>query len=180
MGREAGDQRGPTTRPKTHTHISKGDRRPHAAPRYAMKTRIALVTMLLVAATAAAPPARADEVVRGRTLSVALRGLPDQIAVGEPLNVTVEVEVADDGTSLRKPVQIVVWIETPFGPAILEQQTRRILPGRTLRFAAAFNYSGRVPPASGGTMTVGVTATLKSETLEATHTLTIVGVETAG
>jgi hypothetical protein len=131
-----------------------------------------IVACLLVAATAPTP-ARADEVARGRILSVAIVGLPDDLYSCQPLGMSIILELDDDGSTRRRPVSVTTWMETPFGRAVLDEHVRMLRPGQRMVFSVAFAYRCVPPEGAGATrdVTIGVTASVKGESVEASHTM---------
>src|SRR5690349_15390011 len=136
-----------------------------------MQKRIVSVAVCLVLSVLAAAPARAEAPVQGSTFMISLTGLPNDIYQCQTVRATISISVYNDGTTARKPALITTWIETPLGRAVLNQQSRQLLPGHTTSVSTSF--ASPCPGASsvGGSssVTLGVTVTIKNETLETSH-----------
>lgn len=135
------------------------------------KLLISLVASLVLSAVGVSP-AHAQGPVQGNTFAVSLTGLPGDVYQCQTVRATAAVRVYLDGTRAAKPVVLTLWVETPLGRALLSQQTRQIRPGQTVRITAPFATPCPETAMDGTSypVTLGVSVTIKNETLEATQT----------
>lgn len=136
-----------------------------------MQKCIVSVAACLILSVLGAVPARAQSPVQGNTFAISLTGLPNDLYRCETVRATVGIAVYSDGTAVRKPVLITTWVETPLGRAVLTRQSRQLRPGQTARFSSSFASPCPQEPSVGASypLTVGLTVTIKNETLEASQ-----------
>ena len=172
MGRKAEALAIPSSRPGSPPPKEDGaPAAPWSAP--IMKKRSVSIVACLVVVAISALPVRASDLAAGQRFAVAISGLPDELYNCQPVSMTVGIELYDDGTARRKPVVVTTWIETPFGRAVLNEQVRSVLPGQTVEHSVAYSSQCGPGPGSGAAarIVIGVTASIKGETLEVRHVL---------
>jgi hypothetical protein len=129
---------------------------------------------LVLAMGIAVPQAQANEVVRGQYLAIALADFPDTVPAGAAISGTMAVKVLANGSTQLVPVTITRWVETPLGRATLGTDTKSLKPGTNYKTDLAVAYNTILAEKFQSVeVTFGITVTMKNETLEATHSMTI-------
>jgi hypothetical protein len=129
---------------------------------------------LVLAMGVAVPQAQANEAVRGEYLAIALADFPETIPAGSSVTGTMAVKVLANGSTQLVPVTITRWVETPLGRATIGTETKSLKPGTNYKTNVALAYNTVVAPKFQSVeVTFGITVSMKLETLEATHSLTI-------
>ena len=89
------------------------------------------VAVMVVMAAMVVPPAQANGTVRGEVMEISVAEFPDICPPGLEMHGTISIELFKSADPTPRIVTYDIFMETPLGPAVLNDGRLQMRPGRT-------------------------------------------------
>jgi hypothetical protein len=126
---------------------------------------------LILLTAAFVVPVHANGIANGKTMTIAVAGLPDICPTGAVMHGRAGIQLLPDGSQVKQVVTIEVTVRTPWGDASVFTHSFKMLPGTTRTVPLAIPVPSNVPP---GEYYLDFNVTTKLEELNVGHEVQIV------